>query len=159
MSDHPLGALSDNHCRDPLRRDEGDMRLSGFRDMLSQTCVAACLGFVVCCLGAGCDGNPARRSTVEAHPATVPVLTEHRFKPGKAGAKATGEECSVAGPGECADGLCLHVGSGRDTGYFCSRRCEVRRECPSGWRCGSIHPSDPGSRVCIPPSPDAAETR
>ena len=102
-------------------------------------------------LTAACSETESKRPAPSSTPATVPVLSEHRFKSTAAGSSLPfGSDCSVGGTSDCASGLCVHVGAWRDAGYVCTERCGPESPCPEGWRCGQVHPSDPTASLCLP---------
>ena len=81
----------------------------------------------------------------------VPVLTEHRPLGTGTSTRQLGEDCTTRGAGDCQSSICLHHGSRPSSGYICSSACDSEHECPTGWRCASIH-QGLNSRFCIPPS-------
>lgn len=82
--------------------------------------------------------------------APKPVFGEHRTTLASKATKELGEECEQHGTSECVSGLCLHTQADPQRGYFCSGVCRGQGECPGGWSCTQMHPSE-STRVCIPP--------
>ena len=94
-------------------------------------------------LALGCSNGPAQERTPygEHRPQTaVTVATKH-----------LGEDCSSAGYQDCVSQVCGHFAAAPESGYFCTRSCTSSIDCPRGWSCAQVYPSDDG-RLCIAPS-------
>lgn len=62
-----------------------------------------------------------------------------------------GEDCTVAGRAECADGVCMHVQPDVNKGYVCSKTCQVDDDCPENWGCRPVVPGE-STAYCLPPA-------
>jgi hypothetical protein len=78
------------------------------------------------------------------------LITEHRPLVGSP-TRHLGEDCTTYGGSGCISGVCLHAKPARNRGFFCSRRCARRADCPVGWQCPQIYPG-PHGHFCVPPS-------
>lgn len=99
---------------------------------------------------AGCAVKESKAPAPPDSPATVTVLSEHRFQATTNQGAPLGHDCSAGGTNDCASGLCVHVGAQRNAGYICTVPCNSSIPCPEGWRCGQVHPTDPSARICLP---------
>jgi len=79
------------------------------------------------------------------------VVTEHRALDGGTPTRHLGEDCTTHGRADCISAVCLHAKPDRARGFFCSRRCNRRIDCPVGWHCPQIYPG-PQGHFCVPPS-------
>lgn len=103
-------------------------------------------------VGVGLMGMLAcTREPVESSPSEDAVLTEHRTALAAQATQGLGENCTTHGASECLSGVCLHTGTERDDGYFCSVNCTAAKECPEQWQCAQVYPGV-AQRVCVPPS-------
>ena len=91
------------------------------------------------------------RATVAPEgPERAPQVSERQAlsSPVRGHGLALGEACQDED--SCTDGACLHVDvTSRLAGKVCSRACGVGADCPAGWRCVQVFPSDDAS-FCLP---------
>jgi hypothetical protein len=58
-----------------------------------------------------------------------------------------GQSCGAT-PEACASGLCIAMSNAVPPDTFCSKQCGGDGDCPVGWHCRNIFPSDQGF-ICI----------